>query len=83
MAQRSSTQNITTLTKKGNSLYVKSFINPLLKGTSVSRGVNLEPYLPCFIVKRNQLLISLSSIDFSFIMEETSVKYFLYSMSLN
>jgi aspartate kinase len=37
-------------------LYIKSFINP---GTSVSRGVNLEPYLPCFIVKRNQLLISL------------------------
>jgi aspartate kinase len=34
----------------------KVLINP---GTSVSRGVNLEPYLPCFIVKRNQLLISL------------------------
>jgi aspartate kinase len=76
MAQRSSTQNITTLTKKGNSLYVKSFINPLLKGTSVSRGVNLEPYLPCFIVKRNQLLISLSSIDFSFIMEENISEIF-------
>ena len=50
------------LQRKEIPLYVKSFINPLLKGTSVSRGVNLEPYLPCFIVKRNQLLISLSSI---------------------
>lgn len=58
------------LQKKEIPLYVKSFINPLLKGTSVSKGVDLEPYLPCFIVKRNQLLISLSSIDFSFIMEE-------------
>jgi aspartate kinase len=58
------------LQKKEIPLYVKSFINPLLKGTSVSQGVDLEPHLPCFIVKRNQLLISLSSIDFSFIMEE-------------
>jgi aspartate kinase len=40
------------------------------------RGVNLEPYLPCFIVKRNQLLISLSSIDFSFIMEENISEIF-------
>lgn len=58
------------LQKKEIPLYVKSFINPLLEGTEVSKGAALEPYLPCFIVKRNQLLISLSSIDFSFIMEE-------------
>ncbi|SHF93334.1 aspartate kinase [Flavobacterium fluvii] len=58
------------LQKKEIPLYVKSFINPLLPGTSVAKGADLEPYLPCFIVKRNQLLISLSSIDFSFIMEE-------------
>ncbi|CAM2819827.1 aspartate kinase [Flavobacterium frigoris] len=64
------------LQKKEIPLYVKSFINPLLKGTSVSKGVNLEPYLPCFIVKRNQLLISLSSIDFSFIMEENISEIF-------
>lgn len=58
------------LQKKEIPLYVKSFINPLLEGTEVSKGAALEPYLPCFIVKKNQLLISLSSIDFSFIMEE-------------
>lgn len=58
------------LQKKEIPLYVKSFINPLLPGTSVSKGATLEPFMPCFIVKRNQLLISLSSIDFSFIMEE-------------
>jgi aspartate kinase len=58
------------LQKKEIPLYVKSFINPLLKGTSVFKGAALEPVLPCFIVKRDQLLISLSSIDFSFIMEE-------------
>lgn len=64
------------LQKKEIPLYVKSFLNPLLKGTSVSKGVDLEPHLPCFIVKRNQLLISLSSIDFSFIMEENISEIF-------
>jgi len=51
-------------------LFVKSFINPLLPGTSVSKGADLEPYLPCYIIKKNQLFLSLSSLDFSFIMEE-------------
>ncbi len=58
------------LQKKEIPLYVKSFINPLLPGTSVSRGADLEPHIPCYIVKKGQLLLSLSSIDFSFIMEE-------------
>ncbi|MFD2892007.1 aspartate kinase [Flavobacterium chuncheonense] len=58
------------LQKKEIPLYVKSFINPLLNGTSVSKGADLEPHSPCFIVKKNQLLLSLSSLDFSFIMED-------------
>lgn len=57
------------LQKKEIPLYVKSFVNPTLPGTSVSRGAILEPLVPCFIVKKNQLLISISSKDFSFIME--------------
>ena len=62
--------------KKEIPLYVKSFINPELAGTSVSKGADLEPKLPCFIVKKNQLLLSLSSIDFSFIMEENISEIF-------
>ena len=64
------------LQKKEIPLYVKSFLNPTLAGTSVSKGADLEPFLPCFIVKKNQLLISLSSIDFSFIMEENISEIF-------
>ena len=64
------------LQKKEIPLYVKSFINPLLPGTSVAKGADLEPKTPCFIVKKNQLLISLSSIDFSFIMEENISEIF-------
>jgi aspartate kinase len=57
------------LQKKEIPLFVKSFINPTLSGTSVSKGADLEPKTSCFIVKKNQLLLSLSSIDFDFIME--------------
>lgn len=64
------------LQRKEIKLYVKSFINPLLPGTCVSKGTDLEPLLPCYIVKKNQLLISLSSIDFSFIMEENISEIF-------
>jgi len=65
------------LQKKEIPLYVKSFLNPLLPGTSVAKGDDLEPKTSCFIVKKNQLLISLSSIDFSFIMEENISEIFL------
>jgi aspartate kinase len=64
------------LQKKEIPLFVKSFINPTLPGTSVSKGADLDPHLPCFILKKNQLLLSLSSIDFSFIMEENISEIF-------
>lgn len=64
------------LQKKEIPLFVKSFINPLLPGTSVSKGKDLDPKTPCFIVKKEQLLLSLSSIDFSFIMEENISEIF-------
>lgn len=58
------------LQRKEIPLYVKSFLEPLLPGTCVSKGVDLEPHTPCFILKRNQILLSLSSLDFSFIVEK-------------
>lgn len=51
-------------------LIVRSFKNLNSSGTKVSEGVILEPTIPCFIVKKNQVLVSISSIDFSFIVEE-------------
>ena len=55
------------LQRKEIPLYVKSFLNPTLPGTKVGKGNDLQPLVPCFIVKRNQLLISLSSLNFSFL----------------
>ena len=51
-------------------LFVKSFINPVAEGTAVCNVSELEPKVPCFILKKNQVLISLSSLDFSFIVED-------------
>jgi len=58
------------LQRKEIPLYVKSFENPEQNGTAVSKGKTLDPLIPCFIVKKDQVLIRLSSIDFSFIVEE-------------
>ena len=58
------------LQRKEIPLYVKSFENPSELGTIVSKGKSIEPRVPCYIVKKGQVLLRLSSIDFSFIVEE-------------
>lgn len=58
------------LQRKEIKLYVKSFLNPLAPGTCVGKGVTLDPMSSCYILKKNQVLISLSSLDFSFMMED-------------
>ena len=57
------------LQRKEIPLYVKSFQNPQAKGTCVGKGLSLQPEVSCFILKKNQVLISISSLDFSFITE--------------
>lgn len=64
------------LQKKEIPLYVKSFLNPDGVGTSISRGIKIKPKVPCFIVKRNLNLLKLSSLDFSFIVEENISEIF-------
>ena len=64
------------LQRKEIPLFVKSFGNPVADGTSVSKGKTLEPLVPCFILKKDQTLLKLSSLDFSFIMEENISEIF-------
>lgn len=64
------------LQKKEIPLYVKSFVNPNQIGTSVLRGEAIYPEVACFIVKRDQILLSISSIDFSFIVERNISEIF-------
>ncbi|TVZ52481.1 aspartate kinase [Dokdonia sp. Hel_I_53] len=58
------------LQRKEITLFVKSFKNPTASGTSVTNTKSLVPLIPCYIVKKGQVLISLSSLDFSFMMED-------------
>ena len=58
------------LQRKEIPLYVKSFLNPKNEGTKVGKDITLNPKVPCYILKQNQVLISLSSLDFSYIVED-------------
>ncbi|WP_417368750.1 aspartate kinase [Gelidibacter japonicus] len=75
------------LQQKEIPLFVKSFMHPEQAGTMVGKGVGIEPMIPCFIVKKNQVLISLSSLDFSYIVEENISEIFkllhLYKMKVD
>ncbi len=62
------------LERKEIPLLVRSFVNPKAKATKVTKGVRLVPYIPCFIVKKNQILVSISALDFSF-MVENNISY--------
>jgi aspartate kinase len=57
------------LERKEIPLLVRSFINPKKTGTRVTKGTRLAPYIPCFIVKKDQILVSISALDFSFMVE--------------
>ena len=50
-------------------LYVKPFLHPEEAGTVINSGEFLQKNISAIIVKKNQLLISISTKDFSFISE--------------
>jgi len=64
------------LQRKEIPLHVKSFLQPQANGTIVSKIKGIEPKVPCFIVKQNQVLLSLSTLDFSYIVEDNISEIF-------
>ena len=62
-------KTIQPLQNKNIPLYVRSFINSEKEGSIIHNFKNKQ-LVPCFIVKKNQVLISISPKDFSFIAEE-------------
>ncbi len=62
-------KTIKPLQNKSIPLFVKSFINPETPGTVIDQNTSKLP-VACFIFKVNQVLISISPKDFSFIIEE-------------
>ena len=58
------------LQRKEIPLYVKSFLNPKQTGTKIAKNLKLSPNITCYILRKHQVLISVSSLDFSYIVEE-------------
>ena len=63
-------KTIKPLQNKGIPLYVKSFLEPLNKGTTIHASEENDKLIASFIVKHDQVLFSFTPNDFSFIVEE-------------
>jgi aspartate kinase len=62
-------KTIKPLQNKNIPLFVRSFVDPQQPGTKIHATPQALP-IPCFIFKVNQVLLSISPRDFSFIVEE-------------
>jgi aspartate kinase len=62
-------KTIQPLKKKNISLQIKSFLNPDNEGSLIENGVENNTSIPSFIVKENQILISISDENLAFIVE--------------
>ncbi len=69
-------KTIKPLENKNIPLRVCSFLSPKEKGTSIWNHKETKPLVPSFIFKTNQILVSISAKDFSFIAEESLSKIF-------
>lgn len=63
-------KTIQPLEQKNIPLHVRSFEDVTKSGTCVGRGKKITPEVPCFIVKKNQILVAISAKDFSFMVED-------------
>lgn len=63
-------KTIKPLHNKHIPLYIKSFVNPKENGTIIDENTTEDSLIPSFIFKMNQVLISISAKDYSFIMED-------------
>jgi len=76
-------KTIKPLQNKGIPMYVKSFINPHDEGTIIQESMENDHLIPSFIFKMNQLYLSITPKDFSFIVEENLSDIFNRLASIN
>ena len=69
-------KTIQPLKQKGIPLYIKSFVWPRESGSKISAGIVTSTKIPSYIVKENQILISISDTSLSFIVETHMSKIF-------
>ncbi|MCB0401118.1 MAG: aspartate kinase [Flavobacteriales bacterium] len=63
-------KTIKPLHNKNIPLYVRSFVQPEAAGTTINENTAEDSLIPSFIFKMDQVLISISAKDYSFIMED-------------
>lgn len=63
-------KTIKPLQNKNIPLYVKSFLDPEKPGTEIQPSTENDDLVPSFIFKMNQVLLSITPKDFSFVVEE-------------
>jgi len=63
-------RTIKPLQNKNIPLHIKSFLNPEAEGTRIVERANAELEVASYILKQNQTLVSISTKDFSFVVED-------------
>ncbi|MFN0032230.1 MAG: aspartate kinase [Flavobacteriales bacterium] len=63
-------KTIKPLQNKGIPLYIKSFVNPHAEGTVIQESVEHDNLIPSYIFKGDQVLVSVTPKDFSFVVED-------------
>jgi aspartate kinase len=63
-------KTIKPLQNKQIPLYVKSFLNKDLPGTVIREDIDVKQLPPIIVVKKNQVLLTITSKDFAFITED-------------
>ncbi|MFA5575575.1 MAG: aspartate kinase [Brumimicrobium sp.] len=63
-------KTIKPLQNKSIPLYIKSFISPTEDGSLIQESTEFDGLVPSYIIKTNQVLLSVTPKDFSFVVEE-------------
>ncbi|MEZ4798901.1 MAG: aspartate kinase [Flavobacteriales bacterium] len=69
-------KTVKPLQNKNIPLYIKSFIDPEAAGSAIQENQEQDSLIPCFISKKNQVLISITPRDFSFVVEDNLKEIF-------
>jgi aspartate kinase len=75
-------KTIKPLQNKGIPLHIKSFVDPQAEGSTIQENTEFDHLIPCYILKENQVLLSISTRDFSFIVEDNLKEIFDYFSQL-
>ncbi|PKR80038.1 aspartate kinase [Brumimicrobium salinarum] len=69
-------KTIKPLQNKNIPLFIKSFLSPQSEGTIIQHSTENDELVPSFIFKINQVLLSITPKDFSFVVEENLSQIF-------